>query len=147
MAQNNENQTPIEALAEMMRGKKNQTFDKQVVEKDNNARKKKAIPDPKTIANEEAPLEAFIKGSAAAAEYTDNPESFAKAARKKCFGLAKAWHISAVVLALTFIICGIVVASTTENGLTFFVYLIAAFFAYMISETIAAVINWLVSKK
>ena len=145
MAQNNENQTPIEALAEMIRGKKNQAFDKQVVEKDNNSRKEK--PNPNTIANEEAPIDAFMTGSAAAAKYTDNPETFAETARKKCFGLAKAWHISAVVLSLAFIICGMVAASTTENGLTFFVYLIAAFFAYMISETIAAVINWLVSKK
>ena len=96
---------------------------------------------------EESPIESLLTGSAATAEYTDNPEAFAKAARKKCFGLAKAWHISAVVSSLAFIVFGIVAASITENGLTFFVYLIAAFFAYMISETIAAVINWLVSKK
>ena len=140
MAENSENQTPIEALGEMIRNKKHQSFDKQVDE----SRKEDNHHD---IANEETPIESLLTGSAAAAEYKDNPEAFAEVARNRCIGLAKAWHISAVILALAFIICGMVAASASENGISFFVYLIAAFFAYMISETIAAVINWLVSKK
>lgn len=138
MAENSENQTPIEALTEMIRGKKHQSFDKQV----NDSRKKEV-----NLANEETPIESLLTGSAAVAEYTDNPEAFVEAARNKCFVLAKVWHISAVILALALIICGMVAASVLENGLAFFVYLIAAFFAYMISETIATVINWLVSRK
>ena len=99
--------------------------------------------EPNKKSDESSPIESLFTSPD---PYTE-PESFAEATQKKRFGLAKAWHISAVILSIVLIICGIVAASATENGLTFFVYLIAAFFAYMISETIAAVINWLVSKK
>lgn len=77
----------------------------------------------------------------------DGPKEFAKASRKRCLALARAWHICGVLLAIALIICGIAMAVITEDGVIIIFYLIAAFFAYMISETIAAVINLLVSKK
>ena len=77
----------------------------------------------------------------------ENPETPMESTREKCLGLAKAWHISAVLSAIALIVGGIAMASITENGLMFLYYLIAAFFAYLINETISAVINWLVSRK
>ena len=77
----------------------------------------------------------------------ENPETLMESTREKCLGLAKAWHISAVLSAIALIVGGIAMASITENGLMFLYYLIAAFFAYLINETISAVINWLVSRK
>ena len=112
---------------------------------DKNAWNDYKIPkqEPNKKSNEKSPIGSLF---ASPDPYLE-PEGFAEAVLKKCLGLARVWHISAVILALAFIICGIVAASASENGVPFFVYLIAAFFSYMVSETISAVINWLVSKK
>lgn len=73
--------------------------------------------------------------------------AFAEKKRNNCLMLAKIWHISAILAMVGIFFDGIFVASNAESVALFVYYMIAAFFAFMICETISEVINWLVSKK
>ena len=68
-------------------------------------------------------------------------------ARVSCLNLSKIWHYVALVMAIILVLVGLIVAATASNFMFFLIYVVCAFFAFLICESVSAVIKLLACKR